>query len=85
MEADFQREYGIDLERKLPVLSWRRFQALVKGLGPNSAYGLMCHDKDGGNTPGPAGAGVIDGDADEGGDAAALALARFVKVAKQAS
>lgn len=37
MEADFQREYGLDLSAELGKLSWRRFIVLVRGLGPHSA------------------------------------------------
>ena len=39
MEADFQREYGIDLSvpAVMREMSWRRFMVLVRGLGPHSA------------------------------------------------
>ena len=37
VEADFMREYGIDLVAELPRLSLRRFMVLVRGLGPASA------------------------------------------------
>jgi hypothetical protein len=37
VEADFMREYGIDLVAELPRLTLRRFMVLVRGLGPNSA------------------------------------------------
>lgn len=37
VEADFAREYGIDLVLELPRLSLRRFMVLVRGLGPASA------------------------------------------------
>jgi hypothetical protein len=36
IEADFQREYGINLVEELNVLSWRRFLTLLSGLGMNS-------------------------------------------------
>ena len=36
MEADFQREYGINLIEALPTMNWRRFSVLWRGLGPNS-------------------------------------------------
>lgn len=36
IEADFQREYGINLVEELDVLSWRRFLVLLGGLGMNS-------------------------------------------------
>lgn len=37
VEADFMREYGIDLVPELPRLTLRRFMVLVRGLGPASA------------------------------------------------
>ncbi len=37
VEADFMREYGIDLVAELPRLTLRRFMVLVRGLGPGSA------------------------------------------------
>ena len=37
VEADFMREYGIDLVAELPRLTLRRFMVLVRGLGPASA------------------------------------------------
>jgi hypothetical protein len=37
VEADFMREYGIDLVTELPGLTLRRFMVLVRGLGPSSA------------------------------------------------
>jgi hypothetical protein len=37
VEADFMREYRIDLVAELPRLTLRRFLVLVRGLGPNSA------------------------------------------------
>lgn len=40
MEADFQREYGLNLTMELGRLSWRRFVVLVRGLGPNSATAM---------------------------------------------
>jgi len=36
IEADFQREYGINLDKELDTLSWRRFLTLLAGLGMNS-------------------------------------------------
>ena len=44
MEADFQREYGIDLSAELGHLSWRRFLALLVGLGPTSRWALLLSD-----------------------------------------
>ena len=37
VEADFMREYGIDLVTDLPRLTLRRFMVLIRGLGPGSA------------------------------------------------
>jgi hypothetical protein len=37
VEADFLREYGLDLVVELPRLTLRRFMVLVRGLGPGSA------------------------------------------------
>jgi hypothetical protein len=37
VEADFLREYGLDLVAELPRLTLRRFMVLVRGLGPASA------------------------------------------------
>ena len=34
VEADFMREYGIDLVAELPRITLRRFLVLVRGLGP---------------------------------------------------
>lgn len=36
MEADFQREYGLDLSAEFPGLMWRRFRVLVRGLSGDS-------------------------------------------------
>ncbi|OQC05023.1 MAG: hypothetical protein BWX79_02375 [Alphaproteobacteria bacterium ADurb.Bin100] len=41
MEADFQREYGLDLGAAVEVMSWRRFCALVQGLSASSATVMM--------------------------------------------
>jgi hypothetical protein len=37
VEADFQREYGIDLRVELDAMTWRRFTVLVRSLSPVSA------------------------------------------------
>lgn len=37
VEADFQRDYGIDLARQLDTISWRRFRVLVSNLNPYGA------------------------------------------------
>lgn len=36
IEADFQRDYGLDLGDTLETMSWRRFCALLVGLSPGS-------------------------------------------------
>ncbi|PKM78540.1 MAG: hypothetical protein CVU90_02035 [Firmicutes bacterium HGW-Firmicutes-15] len=36
MEADFQREYQIDLELAIDNMSWRKFLILLKGLSADS-------------------------------------------------
>lgn len=38
MEADFQREYRLNLLHEADTLSWRRFLALLAGLSPHSAF-----------------------------------------------
>lgn len=38
LEADFAREYGLDLMRAAQTMSWRRFLVLVRGLSSRSAY-----------------------------------------------
>lgn len=37
VEADFQRDYGIDLAQELPKMSWRKFWVLLAGLNPYGA------------------------------------------------
>lgn len=37
VEADFQRDYGIDLMEQIDLMSWRRFVALFRNLSP---YGV---------------------------------------------
>jgi hypothetical protein len=41
LEADFLREYGLDLNEVVTRISWRRFMALVSGLSPNSAFRMV--------------------------------------------
>jgi len=36
IEADFQREYGINLVDRVDDMTWRRFVTLLGNLGPNS-------------------------------------------------
>lgn len=38
IEADFQREYAMDLSVHLDRTSWRRFSSLLSGLSPQSAF-----------------------------------------------
>lgn len=37
VEADFERDYGIDLMKQLDVMSWRRFLVLLNNLNPHGA------------------------------------------------
>ncbi|CAN5751042.1 hypothetical protein BH23CHL7_BH23CHL7_17350 [soil metagenome] len=37
VEADFMRDYRVDLAVDLARMSWRRFLVLLRGLSPNSA------------------------------------------------
>lgn len=41
IEADFQREYNINLAVELPNLSWRRFVVLLKNLSVDSCLVLF--------------------------------------------
>ena len=38
IEADFQREYRINIAKELKDMSWRRFRALLSGLSSNSVW-----------------------------------------------
>lgn len=38
IEADFYREYRIDLVVEIKKISWRRFCVLLSGLSPNSLW-----------------------------------------------
>jgi len=38
VEADFQREYGLDLSRALWSMTWRRFSTLLAGLSPEAVF-----------------------------------------------
>ncbi len=40
VEADFQRDYGLDLSETLCEQSWRRFNALLEGLSPYGSVAL---------------------------------------------
>lgn len=37
MEADFQRDYGIDLTEQIDKITWRKFVVLFKNLSPYGA------------------------------------------------
>ncbi len=37
VEADFARDYGIDLTEQMDRMSWRRFSALLRNLSPQGA------------------------------------------------
>lgn len=37
MEADFLREYRIDLSKEIGDITWRKFLILIRGLSPGSA------------------------------------------------
>ena len=41
LEADYTREYHIDLSANAHVLSWRRFISLFNGLSPESSFRLV--------------------------------------------
>lgn len=40
LEADFLREYQLDLNVAIGELSWRRFRALLSGLSGTSAWAV---------------------------------------------
>lgn len=44
VEADFQREYGIDLLAGLDGMSWRRFLVLLQGLSAGSWWAKLLED-----------------------------------------
>jgi hypothetical protein len=45
VEADFQREYHIDLSKELTRMGWRRFKTLLRGLSTNSLWYQICNSK----------------------------------------
>lgn len=45
LEADFLREYAVDLDDAISSMPWRLFQALLAGLSPRSAWGLSLRTK----------------------------------------
>lgn len=45
MEADFQRDYGINLVEQIDHMSWRRFIALVNNLSPYGAVAACIRAK----------------------------------------
>lgn len=40
MEADFERDYGIDLVEQLDKMSWRRFRILLRNINPYGAVAM---------------------------------------------
>lgn len=40
IEADFMRDYGIDLTEQLYSLSWRKFVVLMQNLSPEGAVAV---------------------------------------------
>lgn len=44
IEADFQREYGINLMEELDKMSWRRFLTLLRGLSGDAVFVIMNTD-----------------------------------------
>jgi len=45
VEADFQREYQINLIRDIKTMNWRRFIVLLSCLSPNSLWHqINCND-----------------------------------------
>lgn len=46
IEADFQREYGINLAEDIGAMSWRRFSILLKGLSRDSVFVLTNRSDD---------------------------------------
>jgi hypothetical protein len=47
IEADFQREYGINLATEIGAMSWRRFSALLRGLSRDSVFVLTNRSDEG--------------------------------------
>lgn len=45
VEADFRRDYGIRLSDDLPRMTWREFQALLRGLSPWGAVATHYEDE----------------------------------------
>lgn len=45
IEADFQREYGIDLVSEIGGMSWRRFSVLLSGLSRDAVF-IVSKQKD---------------------------------------
>ncbi len=51
VEADFQRDYHIDLVEQLDHMSWRRFMALVNNLSPYGAVATRIRAKNSEDRP----------------------------------
>ncbi len=44
LEADFLRDYGIDLVKALPEMTWRRFLVLTHNLSPYGAAAMRLQE-----------------------------------------
>lgn len=44
IEADFLRDYGIDLVKQLKSMTWRRFLVLLNNLSPYGAVATRIHE-----------------------------------------
>lgn len=47
VEADFQREYGLNLVREMSLMSWRRFLSLLAGLSSKAGFWVSSVSKTG--------------------------------------
>lgn len=45
IEADFKREYGLDLVREVRTMSWRYFLSLLVGLSQKSRFMMILQEK----------------------------------------
>lgn len=45
IEADFKREYQIDLVREIRTMSWRYFLTLLTGLSSKSRFMMKLHEE----------------------------------------
>lgn len=44
IEADFQRDYGIDLSIELEKMTWRRFETLLHNISPYGAVSMRLEE-----------------------------------------